>query len=137
MYLYIFMIFVYYVAVRTIILCYRATGVAQQGLLSFMISIMALYMFQLLHVVDFLGSRRMETAPTSIEVHPSNYEPGATLLNFSDRAQAVERTPYSCNHGNLQDIFTSIFTGPSPIVRDDQQSGKDEFSFNEPVLLDE
>ena len=27
--------------------------------------------------------------------HPSNYEPGATLLNFSDRAQTVERTPYS------------------------------------------
>ena len=83
---------------------------------------MALYMCQVLHVVDFLGSRRMETAPTSIEVllrptqsqsdepselhdciqhlgvpggHPSNYEPGATLLNFSDRAQTVERTPYS------------------------------------------
>ena len=29
---------------------------------------MALYMCQVLHVVDFLGSRRMETAPTSIEV---------------------------------------------------------------------
>ena len=26
---------------------------------------------------------------------------------------------------------------PHPIVRDDQQSGKDEFSFNELVLLDE
>ena len=25
--------------------------------------------------------------------HPSNYEPGATLLSFSDRAQTVERTP--------------------------------------------
>ena len=89
---------------------------------------MALYMCQVLHVVDFLGSRRMETAPTSIEVllvqlkrairraiwftwfsepdeciqhlavqggHPSDYEPGATLLNFSDRAQTIERTPYS------------------------------------------
>ena len=33
-----------------------------------MISFMALYMCQVLHVVDFLGSRRMETAPTSIEV---------------------------------------------------------------------
>ena len=88
---------------------------------------MPLYMCQVLHVVDFLGSRRMETALTSIEVllrptqsqsdepsnlrgslsptsvywhlavpggHPSNYEPGATLLNFSDRAQTVERTPY-------------------------------------------
>ena len=29
---------------------------------------MALYMCQVLHVVDFLGSRRVETAPTSIEV---------------------------------------------------------------------
>ena len=29
---------------------------------------MALYMCQVLHVVDFLRSRRMETAPTSIEV---------------------------------------------------------------------
>ena len=72
------------------------------------------------HIVDFLGSRRMETAPTSIEVllrptpvqsdEPSdlrgslspttrhrcaNYEPGATLLNFSDRANTDERTPYS------------------------------------------
>ena len=76
------------------------------------------------HIVDFLGSRWMETAPTSIEVllrptlvqsdepsdlrgslsptsvystwqspvgHPSNYEPGATLLNFSDRANHDER----------------------------------------------
>ena len=33
-----------------------------------MTSFMALYMYQVLHVVDFLGSRRMETAPTSIEV---------------------------------------------------------------------
>ena len=29
---------------------------------------MALYMCQVLHVVDFLRSRRMKTAPTSIEV---------------------------------------------------------------------
>ena len=29
---------------------------------------MALYMCQVLHVVDLLGSRRMETAPTSIEI---------------------------------------------------------------------
>ena len=33
-----------------------------------MISFMALYMCQVLHIVDFLGSRRMETAPTFIEV---------------------------------------------------------------------
>ena len=32
-----------------------------------MISFMALYMCQVLHIMDFLGSRRMETAPTSIE----------------------------------------------------------------------
>ena len=31
-----------------------------------MISFMALYMCQVLHVVDFLGFRRMENAPTSI-----------------------------------------------------------------------
>ena len=88
---------------------------------------MALYMCQVLHIVDFLGSRRMETAPTSIMVllrptqsqsdkpsdlhgslsptivytapgspggHPSIYEPGATSLNFSDRANIDERTPY-------------------------------------------
>ena len=80
------------------------------------------------HIVDFLGSRWMETAPTSIEIllrptlgqsdepsdlrgslsptsvystwqspggHPSNYEPGATSPNFSDRANHDERTPYS------------------------------------------
>ena len=89
---------------------------------------MALYMCQVLHIVDFLGSRQMGTAPTSIEVllhppqsqsdepsdlrgslsptivythlafpggHPSTYEPGATSLNFSDRADIDERTPYS------------------------------------------
>ena len=33
-----------------------------------MISFMALNMCQVLHVVNFLGSRRMETAPMSIEV---------------------------------------------------------------------
>ena len=81
-----------------------------------------------IHCGFFLGSRWMETAPTSIEVllrptlgqsdepsdlrgslsptsvystwqspggHPSNYEPGATLLNFSDRVNHDERKPYS------------------------------------------
>ena len=57
---------VYYVAVRTIVLSRHGSNL--EGLLSFMISFMALYMCQVLHVVDFLGSRRMETAPTSIEV---------------------------------------------------------------------
>ena len=33
-----------------------------------MIPFMALYMYQVIHVVDFFGSRRMETTPTSIEV---------------------------------------------------------------------
>ena len=38
-----------------------------------MISFMTLYMCQVLQILDFLGSRRMETAPTSIEVilHPT------------------------------------------------------------------
>ena len=35
--------------------------------------------------------------------HPSNYEPGATLLNFNDRAQTVERTPYSVGY-NYVDV---------------------------------
>ena len=30
--------------------------------------------------------------------HPSNYEPGATSPNFSDRANHDERTPYSVHH---------------------------------------
>ena len=30
--------------------------------------------------------------------HPSSYEPGATSLNFSDRANHDERTPYSYYH---------------------------------------
>ena len=33
-----------------------------------MISFMALYMCQVLHIVAFFRSRQMETAPTSIEV---------------------------------------------------------------------
>ena len=37
--------------------------------------------------------------------HPSNYEPGATSPNFSDRANHDERTPYSvydrCRHLSL------------------------------------
>ena len=45
---------------------------------------------------------RGSLSPTSVystwqspDGHPSNYEPGATLLNFSDRANHNERTPYS------------------------------------------
>ena len=57
---------VYYVAVRTIVLSRHGSNLARP--LSFMISFMALYMCQVLHIVDFLGSRRMETAPTSIKV---------------------------------------------------------------------
>ena len=45
---------------------------------------------------------RVSLSPTSVYStwqspggHPSNYEPGATLLNFSDRANHDERTPYS------------------------------------------
>ena len=90
-------------------------------------------MCQVLHIVDFLGSRWIKTAPTSIEVllrptigqsnepydlrgfliptsvystwqspggHPSNHEPGATLPNFSDRANTDELTPYSVYHSS-------------------------------------
>ena len=45
---------------------------------------------------------RGSLSPTSVystwqspDGHPSNYEPGAKLLNFSDRANHDERTPYS------------------------------------------
>ena len=45
-------------------------------------------------------------SPTSVystwqspDGHPSNYEPGATLLNFSDRANHDKRTPYSVYMG--------------------------------------
>ena len=41
--------------------------------------------------------------------HPSNYEPGATLLNFSDRAQTVERTPYSISiHCTLMTLMVYL-----------------------------
>ena len=42
--------------------------------------------------------------------HPSNYEPGATLLNFSDRAQTVERTPYSVYSAcvSVYDLFVCL-----------------------------
>ena len=109
-----------------------------------MISFIALCACQVLDIVDFLGSRRMETAPTSIEVllrptqsrsdetsdlrgslspttrhrctmswcirhlavpggYPSNYEPGATLLTFSDQADTDETPLYSvfCFHSQV------------------------------------
>ena len=117
---------VYYVAVRTIVLSRHGSNL--EGLLSFMISFMALYMCQVLHVVDFLGvspdgkcayvhwgsfTSNSKSVRRAIWFtwfsepheciqhlavpggHPSNYEPGATLLSFSDRAQTVKRTPYS------------------------------------------
>ena len=37
--------------------------------------------------------------------HPSNYEPGATLLNFSDRANHDERTPYSIYINKISYIY--------------------------------
>ena len=104
-----------------------------------MISFIALCACQVLHIVDFLGSRRMETAPKSIEVilrptqsqsdepsdlrgslspttrhsvygtwqsqavtHPIMNVPGATLLNFSDRADTDETiTPYSVSNERI------------------------------------
>ena len=35
--------------------------------------------------------------------HPSNYEPGATLLSFSDKANHDERTPYPVYGNNTKD----------------------------------
>ena len=116
-----------YITWQYALLCYHTTGVTWQGLLSFMISFMALYMCQVLHVVDFFGvppegncayvhwgsfTSNSKSVRRAIWFtwfsepheciqhlavpggHPSNYERGATLLNFSDRAQTVERTPY-------------------------------------------
>ena len=51
---------VYYVAVRTIVLSRHGSNLARPVIIHGL-------MCQILHV-DFLGSRRMETAPTSIEV---------------------------------------------------------------------
>ena len=57
-----------------------------------------LYLGQLDEPSDSRGS----LSPTSVYntwqspgCHPSDYEPGATLLNFSDRANHDERTPYT------------------------------------------
>ena len=56
---------------------------------------MALYMCQVLHVVDFFfGSRQMETAPTSIEVllRPTQIQsddPSDLRCSLSPTAQAV------------------------------------------------
>ena len=53
---------VYYVAVRTIVLSrYGSKPVIIHDIIHSL-------MCQVLHIVDFLGSRRMETAPTSILV---------------------------------------------------------------------
>ena len=57
---------VYYVAVRTIVLSRHGSNLARPVIIHDIIH--SLYMCQVLHVVDFWGSRRMETAPTSIEV---------------------------------------------------------------------
>ena len=41
--------------------------------------------------------------------HPSNYEPGATSPNFSDRANHDERTPYSVYEMEYGDIIWPDF----------------------------
>ena len=56
---------VYYVAVRTIVLSRYGSNLAKPVIIH---DIIHSLMCQVLHIVDFLGSRRMETAPTSIEV---------------------------------------------------------------------
>ena len=58
---------VYYVAVRTIVLSRHGSHLARPVIIHDIIHGLK-NMCQVLHIVDFLGSRRMETAPTSIEV---------------------------------------------------------------------
>ena len=108
------------------------------------------------HIVDSLGSRQLETAPSSIEVflrpplgqsdepsdlrgslspttghrcthvsvyslqhlvvpggHPSNYGPGLALLNFSDRANTDELTPYSIVTGALAYADDVVLLAPT------------------------
>ena len=61
---------VYYVAVRTIMLSRHGSNLARPVIMVIIHDIIhgLIYMCQVLHVVDFLGSRRMKTGPTSIEV---------------------------------------------------------------------
>ena len=59
-------VYVYYVAVRTIVLSRHGSNLARPVIIHDIKH--GLYMCQVLHIVDFLGSRRMGTAPTSIEV---------------------------------------------------------------------
>ena len=42
--------------------------------------------------------------------HPSNYEAGATLLNFSDQADTDETTPYSVYNHTIYIPTTPSFT---------------------------
>ena len=56
---------VYYVAVRTIVLSRHGSNLARPVIIH---DIMYSRMCQVLHIVVFLGSRWMETAPTSIKV---------------------------------------------------------------------
>ena len=58
---------VYYVAVRTIVLSRHGSNLARPVIIHDIIHGL-IYMCQVLHIVDFLGSRLMVTAPTSIEV---------------------------------------------------------------------
>ena len=55
---------VYYVAVRTIVLSRHGSNLARPIIIHDINS----HMCQVLHKVDFFGSRRIETAPTSIEL---------------------------------------------------------------------
>ena len=49
--------------------------------------------------------------------HPSNYEPGATSLNFSDRANHDERTPYSVCKIYIHPHNISIDDNPKKITK--------------------
>ena len=48
--------------------------------------------------------------------HPSNYEPGVTLLNFSDRAQTVERMPNSLWKVSIYAKYLILHMSCNPFV---------------------
>ena len=62
-----------------------------------MILFMALFMCQVLHIVDFWGSRRMETAPMSIEVllRPTQSQ---SDVPFDLRGSLSPTTRHVCTH---------------------------------------
>ena len=92
-----------YITWQCALLCYRAHG-SNLARPVIIYDIIHSLMCQVLHIVDFLGSRRMETAPTSIEVilrptqsqsdEPSDLHP---IMNLARRCltSVIEPTPMS------------------------------------------